>query len=412
MLRAVAQVTATPENIGAVPESEKGQPNGVATLDGSGKIPTDQLPVGDVTYLGNWDASTNTPTLANGAGVSGELYICDVAGTQDLGGGSVSYEVGDWLIYDGATWDRVPGHGPAPANPSATVGMTPKIGTARTFMRSDDAPAIDPAIAPTWTGVHTHTKAIPIITGADGNKLWLAKYSSGTGHTDAPKTLGATSTYFQVGGREYGSQGFAGIGFGYVSAPTDHPCVWVGHEEQDTPGYTTGDFIVATRPTTTNVAPTERFRITKTGDIIAASGYAPANALSLATKAYVDAHTGVVAADGKSAQTANVNAPTLYSVPVSGMYRVSAFVVVSQAATTSSTMPSVSVNYTEATTGAAVQDMITQTATTNQVGLHSGGSVVISAQQGSNIGYITSNYASSGATPMQYSVHIKVEFLG
>lgn len=42
-----------------------------------------------------------------------------------------------------------------PANPSATVALTAKNGSAATFMRSDAAPALDQAIAPTWTGVHT-----------------------------------------------------------------------------------------------------------------------------------------------------------------------------------------------------------------------------------------------------------------
>lgn len=40
------------------------------------------------------------------------------------------------------------------ANPSANIGMAAINGVAATAMRSDAAPAIDPAIAPTWTGVH------------------------------------------------------------------------------------------------------------------------------------------------------------------------------------------------------------------------------------------------------------------
>lgn len=127
-----------------------------------------------------------------------------------------------------------------------------------------------------------------VVTGTDGNKIWLAKYVSGTGHTDAPKVLGATSTYLQIGGREYGSLGFAGIGFGYVSAATDHPCVWIGHEETATAGNTTGDLVIATRSATTNTAPVEAFRVTSTRDILAATGYVPANPLSLTTKQYVD----------------------------------------------------------------------------------------------------------------------------
>jgi len=41
------------------------------------------------------------------------------------------------------------------ANPTASVGLTAVNGSASTFMRSDGAPALSQAIAPTWTGQHT-----------------------------------------------------------------------------------------------------------------------------------------------------------------------------------------------------------------------------------------------------------------
>lgn len=43
---------------------------------------------------------------------------------------------------------------PTGANPSASVGLTAVNGSASTFMRSDGAPALDQAIAPTWTSQH------------------------------------------------------------------------------------------------------------------------------------------------------------------------------------------------------------------------------------------------------------------
>ena len=155
-----------------------------------------------------------------------------------------------------------------------------------------------------------------------------------------------------------------------------------------------------------------------TFNIGAAGGaaYTPAAAKDFATKDYVDAGVAsaspVVATGGAIAQAANVNTPALYAVEASGLFRVSAFVVVSQAATTSSVMPGCSVSYTEATTNTAVQDIVTTTANTNLVGLHTGGSIVIQAREGTNIGFSTSNYASVGATPMQYTVNVKVEALG
>ncbi len=48
---------------------------------------------------------------------------------------------------------------PAGANPSASVGLAAVNGSATSFMRSDGAPALSQAIAPTWTGNHTFTPA-------------------------------------------------------------------------------------------------------------------------------------------------------------------------------------------------------------------------------------------------------------
>jgi hypothetical protein len=84
-----------------------GVANGLATLDSGGQLPLSQLPSAVVELKGAWNAATNTPTLANGVGGLGDEYIVSTAGTQDLGGGSEDYEVGDYVIYDGASWVRI-----------------------------------------------------------------------------------------------------------------------------------------------------------------------------------------------------------------------------------------------------------------------------------------------------------------
>jgi hypothetical protein len=86
-------------------KSEKGVANGYASLDGSGKVPAAQLPASIFNYLGAWNADTNTPTLANGTGNSGDVYRVTVAGTS-LG---EDWTVGDLALYDGAVWQRVDG---------------------------------------------------------------------------------------------------------------------------------------------------------------------------------------------------------------------------------------------------------------------------------------------------------------
>ena len=85
--------------------SNKGAANGYASLDGAGKVPSSQLTVSAMEYLGNWNASTNSPSLADGVGNAGDVYRVSVAGTQDLGSGSVTYAIGDLLIYSGSIWE-------------------------------------------------------------------------------------------------------------------------------------------------------------------------------------------------------------------------------------------------------------------------------------------------------------------
>lgn len=86
--------------------SEKDQPNGYAGLDANGRISASAVPEGFLQYQGTWDASTNTPTLADGVGEQGDVYRVSVAGTQDLGSGSISFSVGDWVTYNGTIWER------------------------------------------------------------------------------------------------------------------------------------------------------------------------------------------------------------------------------------------------------------------------------------------------------------------
>lgn len=92
-----------------IPLSQKGAANGVATLDGGGKIPVSQLPSAVMTYEGIWNASTNSPTLADGTGDAGMVYRVGTTGSQDLGSGSISYAVGDYIIYNGSIWEKSDG---------------------------------------------------------------------------------------------------------------------------------------------------------------------------------------------------------------------------------------------------------------------------------------------------------------
>lgn len=53
-------------------------------------------------YKGNWAASTNTPSLADGVGNNGDVYYVTDAGTVDFGAGNITFAQGDRVVYSGA----------------------------------------------------------------------------------------------------------------------------------------------------------------------------------------------------------------------------------------------------------------------------------------------------------------------
>lgn len=92
----------------AINVSAEGTNNGVATLDGTGKVPLAQLPTIGTQYKGLWNATTNTPTLANGSGTAGDFYFANVSGSTNFGAGSITFAVGDIAIYNGTIWQKNP----------------------------------------------------------------------------------------------------------------------------------------------------------------------------------------------------------------------------------------------------------------------------------------------------------------
>lgn len=93
--------------------ANKGAVNGYAALDSGGKVPLGQLPasIGEAMFFaGTWDASANSPTLANGTGTNGALFTVTTAGTTSLDG-LASWGVGDKAVFDGTAnvWRKIDG---------------------------------------------------------------------------------------------------------------------------------------------------------------------------------------------------------------------------------------------------------------------------------------------------------------
>jgi len=86
--------------------SNKGIANGYAPLDINNKIPLIHLNdaiLGQVNYIGLYDASLNVPALPSATTNKGDYYIVSTAGTQF----SLNLEVGDWIISNGTSYNKV-----------------------------------------------------------------------------------------------------------------------------------------------------------------------------------------------------------------------------------------------------------------------------------------------------------------
>lgn len=283
-------------------------------LGPDGRIPGAQLPASAFEYKGAWDAATNTPTLANGTGVVGDTYLISVSGSQDLGGGSVSYTAGNLLIYNGSTYDQITENIPNSANPSANIGLAPVNGAATTYMRSDAAPALSQGISPVWTGTHTFSNATTFlntatVTQSSGNGIVLTPNiassppsistagananinlnvnTKGTGSINLNSSTVVTGqfTSTQSGGNSVVLTPSASGGVPSISSDGVNANVSLDIGTKGSGGINLNSSTV--------IAPSGSAQLSVTSsDIAAGTGYTPANAQSLATKAYVDAATG------------------------------------------------------------------------------------------------------------------------
>jgi hypothetical protein len=106
----VTGLAAPTANGDALRYDQLGAVSGIATLDGSGKVPLTQLPSAIMTYEGVFDASgTPASPLLNGDGAAnaGMVYRASVAGTYDFGAGGIAFTIGDYAIYNSSgVWEK------------------------------------------------------------------------------------------------------------------------------------------------------------------------------------------------------------------------------------------------------------------------------------------------------------------
>lgn len=118
-----------------------------------------------IAYLGTWNANTNTPTITSGQGTRGNMYAVSVAGNTVIDGNS-SWNVGDFMIFDGTKWGRIA------SSSGQVVSFNARTG-AITLQSSDISTALGytPAniASPTFTGIPNAPTA-----GAGANNTQIA----------------------------------------------------------------------------------------------------------------------------------------------------------------------------------------------------------------------------------------------
>jgi hypothetical protein len=132
-----------------------GSASGIATLDGSGKVPSSQLPsavTGALHYLGTWNATSNSPALASGVGVTGGYCKVATAGTTSIDGIAV-WSVGDSIVFDGTTWDKIDGI------TNEVLSVAGKTGVVTLVV--GDVSGAAPLASPTFTGTPAAPTASP-----------------------------------------------------------------------------------------------------------------------------------------------------------------------------------------------------------------------------------------------------------
>lgn len=112
-----------------------------------------------------------------------------------------------------------------------------------------------------------------------------------------------------------------------------------------------------------------------------------------------------------TAQTADIGTTDLDPAPITGRYRVSAYIIVTTVDGASSTLPSIALTWNDADNGQGQTFALTPTDTHNDLLHPQFNDAFISAGSSAPIAFSTSGYASGTPATMQFAIHITLEAL-
>ena len=129
--------------------------------------------IGALNYKGTWNASTNTPTLASGAGTKGDYYQVSVAGSTALDGIS-NWGVGDVAAFNGTTWQRIEGGADLNGvNLSVSGTSTFSAGTDNAVQYLNASKQLTSSVNLTFDGTNLKlgAKTMPTVTGGQAELI-------------------------------------------------------------------------------------------------------------------------------------------------------------------------------------------------------------------------------------------------
>lgn len=283
------------------------------------------------------DAYQNRVRIFEQGGDARGVYIDLTAaaagvGTNLLSGGSGSmvYPGSGIAVSTGSAW------GTSLTAPTGTI-----VGTSDTQNLSNKTFTDNPTFSGGTASGVAYLNGSKVLTSGtalifDGSNLGVGvtpssrlQISRGTSNT-APTTITKANAYLGVGGSEYNTNSYRLIGFGYTQSQAQYPA-YIGFQETNSVNATLGDLIFFTRSVTTDTAPSERVRITSSGNLQVAGLTASKAVFTDASKNLTSTGTlgvdqggtgaatltGVLKGNGTSAFTA-ATAGTDYLAPPSG----------------------------------------------------------------------------------------------
>jgi hypothetical protein len=128
------------------------------------------------------------------------------------------------------------------------------------------------------------------------------------------------------------------------------------------------------------------------------SGYVPKSATSLTP---VDL----------TAQDANIPATPFFTAAVAGRYRIGAYIIVTTPDGASSTLPSITITWTDADNTVGQSFTLTPTNAGNTTTTFQQAEMIISAVLSGAVQYTVAGYASGTPTAMKFAIHLTAEAL-